>query len=420
MNADIGTTEAFRDAFPTWGDLRAYVRAVARYPEYNEDRALHQILMADITTRLSTQGEWLLLGSLSLPARVPVNLPVSGDFNIEGIPDIDQSYLLPRTAFDLDLYAAGVARQLAPDDAGVGYGAGVRAALAAVTAPAGHPAAESGRGLQGLVAYLPGSLRQYDNGQVMGTITAQPIDPRYSTGSLHPVDDPITIEIDIKPPSKISFPGEPEASTRPITALTLPGFHPVQPRLYPVADQLGDKLCLLAGPPVSLRNAPNVPWHRYKDLVDSYFLIRTTPMVAAEFRRSLETNWNLRRLDPPALPHPYRVYGQAPVPAGEPEIPWREGCANLVKSNPQLARYPGFETMVAEVGRFVDTVPDTPGAVWNPKRAWQTFRGVGVAAGAFPQPTGKVMRAPTVATPEESRSIQPQQPRSPGRESPSR
>ncbi|MEU7935245.1 nucleotidyl transferase AbiEii/AbiGii toxin family protein [Micromonospora echinofusca] len=420
MTVDVGTTEAFRDAFPTWRDLRAHVAAVARHPEYNEDRALHQILMADITTRLSTQGEWLLLGSLSLPARVPVNLPMPGDLRVEGISNIDQAYLLPRTAFDLDLYAAGVARQLDPADTGAGYGAGVREAIAAVTAPAGHPAAESGRGLHGLVAYIPGSLRQYDNGQVMGTITAQPIDPRYSIGSLRPVDDPITIEIDIKPPSKISFPGEPEPSSRPITALTLPGFHPVQPRLYPVADQLGDKLCLLAGPPISLRNAPAGPWHRYKDLVDSYFLIRTTPMAAAEVRRSLQTNWNLRRLDPPVLPHPYRVYGQAPVPAGEPEIPWRDGCAHLVKSNPQLARYPSFEAMVAKVGRFVDTVPNSPGAVWTPERGWQASKGMGAAALAFPQATRKAMRAPMAATPEDSRKTPPQQQPNPGRESPSR
>jgi hypothetical protein len=419
MTSDISTTTEFREAFPTWRDLRAHIAAVARYPEFNADRALHQILAADLATRLSTQGEWLLLGSLSLPARVPVNLPVPEDLRIGGISDIEQAYLLPRTAFDLDLYAAGVAAELDPRDTGAGYGAGVRAALAAVTAPAGHPAAESGRGLQGLVSYLPGQLRRYDNGQVMGTIIAQPIDPRYSTGDLYPVDDPITIEIDIKPPSKIDFPGEPEASTRPISALTLPGFRPAQPRLYPVADQLGDKLCLLAGPPISLRNAPNGPWHRYKDLIDAYFLVRTTPMSGAEVGRSLETNWNLRRMDPPTLPHPYRVYGQAPVPAGEPEVPWREGCANLVKSNPQLARYPGFDTMVAEVGRFVDTVPHTSGAVWNPGRGWQTSRGAVAAATAFPRSTRAAKHTSTASTAEQHGTV-PRPKRDHGRESPSR
>ncbi|MBM0233186.1 hypothetical protein JNW91_15735 [Micromonospora sp. STR1_7] len=411
MTIDVGSTEAFRDAFPTWRDLRAHVAAVARYPEFNEDRALHQILMADILTRLSTQGEWLLLGSLSLPTRVPLNLPVPDDLRVRNVPDIDQAYVLARTAFDLDLYAADVASGLGSASTGAEYGAGVRAALGAVTAPAGHPAAESGRGLQGLVAYLPGDLRQYDNGQVMGTITAQPIDPRYSTGSLHPVDDPITIEIDIKPPSKIFFAGEPEASTRPVAALTLPGLLPVQPRLYPVASQLGDKLSLLTGPPLSLRNAPTSPWHRYKDLVDSYFLIRTTPMVASEVSRSLKTNWNLRRMDPPVLPRPYRLYGQAPVLVGEPEVPWREGCANLVKSNPQLARYPGFEVMVAEVGRFVDSVPNDAGAVWNPERGWQSSKGMGAAALAFPQSTREGLRAPTAARPERTeRTSSPQQP----------
>jgi hypothetical protein len=192
----------------------------------------------------------------------------------------------------------------------------------------------------------------------MGTIVAQPIDPRYSTRDLHAVDDPIIIEIDIKPPSKAPFRGEPESSTRPLTAITLTGVTPAMPRLYPTAAQLADKLCLLTGPPVSLRNAPTGPWHRYKDLVDCYFLIRTVPMDAAAVRHALDTNWNLTRLGVDAVPNPYRLYGQPPARAGEAAVPWREGCVNLAVTNPQLRRYPHFDRWSPKSGSSSTVCPE--------------------------------------------------------------
>jgi hypothetical protein len=70
----------------------------------------------------------------------------------------------------------------------------------AVTVNAGETTqAERGLGLGGLVRYSA-DVRVYDNGKIMEVIVAQPIDPRYGPDQARPVDDPIGLEIDIKPP----------------------------------------------------------------------------------------------------------------------------------------------------------------------------------------------------------------------------
>lgn len=43
----------------------------------------------------------------------------------------------------------------------------------------------------------------HPTGKLMGVIIVQPVDPRYGARDLVPVDDPIALEIDIKPPNRV-------------------------------------------------------------------------------------------------------------------------------------------------------------------------------------------------------------------------
>lgn len=348
----------FRQAFPTWAALRAEVDARARYPEFGVDRAVHQILGADFLSRLHRNEPWILHGSMSLPPRPPRDFRWPADFQAPDVEGIDQAYVMPRTAFDIDLYAPGIdTRARRAEDPAAAYGAGVEAAVRDACAPADRPSDPAGRGLGGLVQYRPGQLRRSANGQLMGTVIAQPVDPRFRDA--RPVDDPIAIEVDIKPGSKQRFTSPPEPCLRPLVALALPGFQPVQPRLYPIANQIADKVALLTGPPSTARAVPAGPWHRYKDLFDLHFAIRTCPMSPRLLRDAIADNWNWQRL-PDGLPRPYRLYAQPPLQPGEPPIPWNEGIDRLRAAFPQLARYPSFDAMAAEVGAYVDAVTATP------------------------------------------------------------
>ncbi|HET9658017.1 MAG TPA: nucleotidyl transferase AbiEii/AbiGii toxin family protein [Kineosporiaceae bacterium] len=347
-------TSAFREAFTSWWDLLDHVREQAPLPEFDQRRALQQILMADIAARLpgATTGQWLLFGSLSLPARVPLGWRWTG----EPLPPagIDDAYRVPRTAFDLDLCALQIAAQAPPDpqEAAAHYGQQVRAALVAIAPP--HERSGPGNGLGGLVRYSS-DLRVLPIGQVMGIIYATPVDPR--TGQA--IDDPIPVEIDVKPTTKVVFTGDPEPPRRPITAVALPGFTPPPLPLYPSENLFADKACLLTGPPTSLRGTPSGPWHRYKDLFDLYFMAQAIPMAAQTLQGALEGNWNFTRMQRTAVPHPYRLYGDHTMPgdglaADEPAVDWSAGCDSLRETFPQLRAYPGFAEMSRVVGALID------------------------------------------------------------------
>ncbi|GAA5207574.1 hypothetical protein [Streptomyces thinghirensis] len=114
--------------------------------------------------------------------------------------------------------------------------------------------------------YTAGELNIFPNGQVMGIVTATPVDPRFGPRHTPTVDDPIPIEIDIKPPAKVAVTGGPDTAHRPVSPIDLPGFTPFQPSLNPAVNQLADKLTLLTGKPRGLRNEGDRPWHRYKDV----------------------------------------------------------------------------------------------------------------------------------------------------------
>lgn len=358
----------FSAAFPTWADFHRFVQENASIPEFGEDRAMHQILSADFASRLTaaTDHDWLLLGSLGLPARVPA-AAWPPDFTPATDTAIDPAYLMPRNAFDLDLCALDI-NDPDPDEAARLYGSLVETAVRQVAAASEQPGTAHGLGLGGLVRYSAADLTVHPNGQVMGIVTAQPIDPGFGPAQTIGVDDPIGIEIDIKPPSKVRLTVPPEPCRRPVVGLDVPGMAAYEPALYPTVNQLADKMALLAGPPVTLRAAPDGLWHRYKDLFDSYFIVKTCPIDADQMRTAIESNWNLDRLQLNRLPVPYHVFGSGP---GEPNIPWRAGCDRLRGTSAQLQRYPDFTEMNRMVGSFVDGLASAPpGAVWSAERGW--------------------------------------------------
>lgn len=82
-------------------------------------------------------------------------------------------------------------------------------------------------------------------------------------------------------------------SATPATALDLPRLikHPY--RLYPVVDQIADKVC------ASLTTYDGVPSSREKDLVDLVVLARTQNMAGTELHRAITTEANRRRMTLP-------------------------------------------------------------------------------------------------------------------------
>ncbi|MFG2405370.1 hypothetical protein ACGFR8_13730 [Streptomyces brevispora] len=378
----------FREAFQTWADFRAHVASAARYPEFDDTRGLQQVLMADLASRVTTgdNHQWLLIGSLALPARVPNDAEWPDDLKVPDTGGLQPAYVVPRSAFDLDLCAHDVTHP-DPDRAADLYRSEVMAAIDRVAGPEVYAGDGHGIGLGGLVRYSKGDLRVFPNGQVMGIITAHPIDPRYGPGSLRGVDDPISIEIDVKTPAKVAVTGGPDVSQRPITAFDVPGIKPYQPSLNPIVNQLADKAVLLTGPPSDPRNGTTGAWHRYKDVYDAYFMLKTCRIDADAMREAVEGNWNFKRMNMEAVPRPYRFFGQDAF-RSEPEIPWRDGLEAIRSGSPQLRSYPSYETMRDTIGGFMDSLPSAPErSTWVPGRGW-ALEG---AAQAFPRQPAAVI-----------------------------
>ncbi|MFE4634807.1 hypothetical protein ACFRJ1_15715 [Streptomyces sp. NPDC056773] len=345
--------------------------AQARYPEFGEQRALQQLLMSDLAHRITANHDlgWLLIGSLTWPAR-PVEDGWPADFRAPGIGDVPQPYVMARSAFDLDLCASAVTDPN-PDQAAREYRQVVEGELRRVAAAPGHVGTAHGIGFGGLVRYTAGSLNVFPNGQVMGVVMAQPIDPRFGPRRTPPVDDPIPIEIDIKPPSKVIVTGGPDTALRPVAALRLQGFTPFQPLMNPAVNALADKLVLLTGAPAGLREGPDGPWHRYKDIYDAYFVVETCHLDADRMREAVNKNWNLARMGIDRVSVPYRFYGQD-ASGPEPAVPWKEGMQALRDRSPQLDRYPSWEHMRDRLGTFMDSVQSAPsGSTWIPGQGWK-------------------------------------------------
>ena len=63
----------------------------------------------------------------------------------------------------------------------------------------------------------------------------------------------------------------------------------------------------------------------------------------------------------------------------DPPIPWNQGVDRLRAAFPQLARYPSFDVMAAEVGAYVDAVTATP--IRSPVTDLQPLRALESPAG---------------------------------------
>ncbi|ORT46517.1 nucleotidyl transferase AbiEii/AbiGii toxin family protein, partial [Frankia sp. KB5] len=377
-NPDSHIGPEFREAFPSWSEFRSYVTDRARAAEFNADRALHQILTGDFAARLMnrTPHDWIIFGSLALPSRPATDFSWPADFLPAQPNEIHPAYVMARSAFDLDLCALDITES---------YGVHVKQAVDAVTVNAGDTArAERGLGLGGLVRYSA-DVRVYDSGKIMGVIVAQPIDPRYGPGQARPVDDPIGLEIDIKPPDRVPLFGPAHHAERSIVGIAVPGLAPVTPMMYPTASQLADKISMLSGPaPGSSRQVAPGPRHRYKDLFDIHYMIRTCSVEARHMREALEVN-NQVRFGRDGLPHPYHVYGAGRRP-GELDVPWRSAVNTFKADQPQLARYPDFDAMERAAAGFVaELTTASPTSTWAPGRGWSPPRS-DLHALAFPRP----------------------------------
>ncbi len=133
----------------------------------------------------------------------------------------------------------------------------------------------------------------------------------------------------------------------PATTLELPRFvsHPY--RLYPVADQIADKVC------ATMSEYNNRASSREKDLVDLVVFATTQDIEGTALRIAIATESRRRRMEP--LEH-------FAVPSS-----WGVGYAKLSKSVPYCADYRTVELASALVTRLIDPAlsGDTEGKTWS-------------------------------------------------------
>jgi hypothetical protein len=273
-------------------------------------------------------------------------------------------YRTARPAFDVDLCATHIAHGDPADP--VACGDSMRAAAEQFIDSRTHTGTRRGVGLGGLVHYSSHDLRATVSGRVVGHVTAQPIDPRRSSALQRiPVDDPISVHIDLSPPGSAHFVGEPERPLRPLLAITVAGFAHVTPDLYPTVNQVADKLALIATPHW------NPPWHRFKDLFDLHYLTSNCQITAGALRVGIAANPNLTRFGLVDLPRPYRLHGHHVEP-GRDAVAWEDGYQRQRTQHPALAAYPNFAAVLGEITELVDRLPVAPdAAVWDAgSRRW--------------------------------------------------
>jgi hypothetical protein len=133
----------------------------------------------------------------------------------------------------------------------------------------------------------------------------------------------------------------------PATALDLPRLvsHPY--RLYPVIDQIADKVC------ATMTEYNGHPSSREKDLVDLVVIAATQDMDGAALRNAIVTEARRRQLD--ALAH-------FVVPSS-----WRAGYTRLSRSVPYCADYRTIELATALVTRMIDPAlsGEADGKMWS-------------------------------------------------------
>lgn len=345
-------------AFPDWESLHRFVKGRVQNSAFTANRALIQILAVDVMSRFARGRDCMVVGSLTLPARVDPHLEWPEDFSHAAPVNLEQAHVLSRTAGDLDVVEIDAATREAHARDPAGYGAGIADAIQAIAPKVG------GAGLDGLVSYAARKLDVTPAGQVQGKIVATPI---MSADSQSRKKVRYVIPIDIKPPDRVRFTGAPEQPYRPYTSLDLPGFHPPSIPMFPTANQLVDKLCAPLDPPRT--NRRNIePSPRVKDLFDAYFLLRTCRIRAESLHAGLVDCAESRGWAG-EFEIPYRLYGHRPTPS-QHSVDWIAEYGRRQSQDPSLSAYPPFAQVYQTLNQCVTGLAEQRGQEWVPGRGW--------------------------------------------------
>ena len=141
--------------------------------------------------------------------------------------------------------------------------------------------------------------------------------------------------------------------TPPANRLDLPRLPSNDYRLYPIVDQVADKVC------ATIADYSGRPSSREKDLVDLVVIAKTQTMSADPLRRAIDAEARARSL----------------IPFTEPTIPptWGRRYAKEAKDVPYCADYRSADLASELMGAFIDPVlrSEVPGKTWSPDSlAW--------------------------------------------------
>ncbi len=141
---------------------------------------------------------------------------------------------------------------------------------------------------------------------------------------------------------------------RPKTALDLPRLISNPYRLYPVVDQIADKVC------ATMTSYDGRPSSREKDLVDIVVFAVTQDIDGDALRLAIETERQRRNMKP---------FEQFTVPST-----WGRGYARQSRPVPHCAGFPTVESAAVLVSRLIDPAiaGETQGKNWSAhNQQWQ-------------------------------------------------
>lgn len=136
----------------------------------------------------------------------------------------------------------------------------------------------------------------------------------------------------------------------PASGLRLPRLINHDYRLYPVVDQIADKVC------ATMTTYNGRPSSREKDLVDLVVLATTQEVAGSALRVAINTEANRRRMEP---------FTQLLVPHG-----WGRGYAAMAKTVPYCTRFRSIDQARELVTRFIDPTLNghAESSDWSPQR----------------------------------------------------
>ncbi len=136
-------------------------------------------------------------------------------------------------------------------------------------------------------------------------------------------------------------------TTEPASALHLPRLTTHPYRLYPVVDQIADKVC------ATMTEYRDRSSSREKDLVDLVVFATTQDIDSTALRIAITTESQRRKMEP---------FDHFAVPSS-----WGRGYARLAKPVPYCANYPSVDSAAALVTRLIDPAlsGDADNMVWD-------------------------------------------------------